>query len=148
MGVERFIEAQANTRSGYGTARAELLAGAKQTHWIWWVFPQLAGLGSSSVSVRYAIEDRAEALHYLRDPVLGGRLHEAVGIVRRQLEVGISLRALMGSPIDCSKLVSSLTLFATVGQTEESAAGLVAEAEAVLALAAAQGFPRCGFSGR
>lgn len=141
MGLERFLDAQAHPRSGYANARAELLAGAKQSHWIWWVFPQLSGLGSTSVSVKYALEDGDEALQYLRDPVLGPRLAEAVGIVRRQLEAGIPLRTFMGSPIDCSKLVSCLTLFAWAGRDE--APDLAGDAVEILRIAADQGFRRC-----
>lgn len=144
MGLERYLDAQAHPRSGFAIARAELLRGAKQSHWIWWVFPQLAGLGSSGVSVQYALKDGHEALQYLRDPVLGARLADAVSIVHRQLEAGIPLRTLMGSPIDCSKLVSCLTLFAKVGRDE--APDLTADAVEILRIAADQGFCGCAFT--
>lgn len=150
MGLERFLDAQANPRSGYANARAELLRGSKQSHWIWWVFPQLAGLGNSSVSVQYALEDSDEAVLYLREPVLGARLAESVGIVRRQCEAGIPLRTLMGSPIDCSKLVSCLTLFAGVGREDAAdlTVNLTVDAVEVLGIAAEQGFRRCAFTER
>lgn len=98
--------------------------------------------------MRYAIEDADEAIEYLRHPLLGPRLAEAIGIVRRQSGgiARIPLRTLMGSTIDCQKLVSCLTLFARVGREEAAAAALVADAEAVLGVAAAQGFPRCTVS--
>lgn len=147
MGLERYLEAQANPRSGYATAVAELRAGAKRGHWIWWVFPQIAGLGGSNVSTRYALEDTDEAREYLLDPVLGLRLAEAVGIVRGQCAC-IPLPTLMGSHIDCLKLVSCLTLFARIGRDVAETGSFVEDAEAILLVAAKEGFPRCQLSAR
>jgi uncharacterized protein (DUF1810 family) len=113
--LDRFKLAQAG-RGSFATAMAELRAGRKTTHWIWWVFPQLAGLGSSATSVRYALTGREEACAYLADDVLRARLVEAVQTVHEQL-LGPSkarLDGLMGSEIDALKLVSSMTLFAEV----------------------------------
>ena len=70
--LKRFHDAQANGE--YETALAEMSAGAKRSHWIWYVFPQLAGLGQSHMSQLYAIRDTREAKEYLKDPVLSARL--------------------------------------------------------------------------
>ena len=106
MSLDRFVEAQAGT---YDTALAELSAGRKRTHWMWFVFPQLAGLGSSPAARRYAIAGLAEARHYLAHPVLGPRLAEAA---RALLGVeGRSAGQILGHPDDL-KLRSSMTLFA------------------------------------
>jgi uncharacterized protein (DUF1810 family) len=97
---------------------AELRSGRKTTHWIWWVFPQLAGLGSSATSVRYALSDRDETHAYVADDVLRARLLEAVTTVHEQL-LGPPRRridGLMGSEVDALKLVSSMTLFAEVAR--------------------------------
>lgn len=105
-GLERFISVQAGS---YATALAELQAGAKRSHWMWFVFPQIAGLGQSAMARLYAIRDLEEARAYLAHPVLGARLRESVAAVaawagRRSPE------AIMGG-IDAVKLRSSLTLF-------------------------------------
>lgn len=107
-GLERFLEAQA---SCYPAALAELKAGRKRTHWMWFVFPQIAGLGSSPTSRHYAIRSRAEAEAYLAHPVLGPRLVECC---RALLELeGASASDVFGYPDDL-KLRSSMTLFAAV----------------------------------
>lgn len=104
--LSRFVEAQ---RSSYAAALGELRVGRKRTHWMWFVFPQLAGLGSSAMAQRYAIRSRAEAEAYLSHPVLGPRLRECVEAL---LGVeGRSAGQIMGSPDDV-KLRSSATLFA------------------------------------
>ncbi len=69
MSLERFHEAQARRSAGYDTALAEIRRGRKTSHWIWYIFPQLAGLGRSSMAENYAIRDLAEACEYLRDPL-------------------------------------------------------------------------------
>ena len=114
---------------------------------MWWIFPQAAGLGHSARASEFAIRDLEEARAFLAHPVLGPRLAEAVHVARAQA-ARVPLRTLVGGQIDCTKLVSSLTLFARVGRTETSAADLVVDAEAVLLIAAEQGFPRCAFSER
>jgi uncharacterized protein (DUF1810 family) len=107
-GLERFVEAQ---RSTYDQALAELVAGAKQSHWMWFVFPQVAGLGFSAMSQRYAIGSRAEAEAYLAHPVLGPRLIECTRLV---LAVeGRTINAILGAPDD-AKFRSSMTLFGAV----------------------------------
>jgi uncharacterized protein (DUF1810 family) len=141
----------AQDRGGsFSTAMAELRAGRKTTHWIWWVFPQVAGLGSSAVSVRYALAGRDEACAYLADGVLRARLVEAVTAVHEQL-LGPSKRRidrLMGSEIDALKLVSSMTLFSEVG-TETGVGALPGVdtlrrmVEEILAAARGAGYPAC-----
>jgi uncharacterized protein (DUF1810 family) len=104
----RFVAAQAGA---YAAALAELRAGRKRSHWMWFVFPQLAGLGSSAMARRYAIADVAEARAYLEHPVLGPRLVEcAEALLAAE---GRSARVIMGSPDDL-KLRSCATLFARV----------------------------------
>ncbi len=106
--LQRFVDAQ---KSVYETALGELRRGAKRTHWIWFIFPQLAGLGYSSMSQRYAIKSCEEALKYLQHSTLGPRLTECAEAV---LAVqGRSAAAIFGSPDDM-KLHSSMTLFANV----------------------------------
>jgi uncharacterized protein (DUF1810 family) len=104
--LERFVEAQAEV---YEQACAELRAGRKRSHWMWFVFPQIRGLGSSPMAVRYAVSSLEEARAYLDHAVLGPRLRECTGIV-----VGLQGRTvgeIFGYPDDL-KFHSSVTLFA------------------------------------
>jgi uncharacterized protein (DUF1810 family) len=118
----RFVAAQ--DRGGtYAAAAAELRAGCKRSHWMWFVFPQIAGLGQSPTSRRYAISSLAEARAYLAHPVLGPRLIESARIVR-DLE-GRSASDIFGG-IDAMKLRSSMTLFSRA-DPENSAFGEVLE---------------------
>jgi len=103
--LSRFHEAQA---TAWPTALAELKAGRKQSHWMWFVFPQIAGLGSSPMAVHYAIRSAAEARAYLADPVLGARLRE--GVAAALAHRGDRAEAILGG-IDALKFRSSLTLF-------------------------------------
>jgi uncharacterized protein (DUF1810 family) len=104
--LDRFVRAQAGV---YDAALAELRAGSKRTHWMWFVFPQIAGLGSSATAQRYAITSLDEARAYLAHPVLGPRLAEAAEAV---LAVeGRTAAQILGYP-DVLKLRSSMTLFA------------------------------------
>jgi uncharacterized protein (DUF1810 family) len=105
--LRRFVEAQDG--GVYERALAELRAGRKQTHWMWFIFPQLAGLGASAMAERYAIGSLEEARAYLAHPVLGPRLAACVAAVNAV--EGRTARELMGGPDDL-KLRSSLTLFA------------------------------------
>ncbi len=108
MNLDRFLDAQEGI---YPQALAELRAGRKRTHWMWFVFPQIAGLGHSSTAVYYAIADLAEARAYLAHPLLGARLAECAGAL---LGVrGRTAHEILGSPDDL-KLRSSMTLFAQV----------------------------------
>jgi uncharacterized protein (DUF1810 family) len=107
-GLERFVSAQ-NQAGTYATAVEELRAGRKRSHWMWFVFPQVAGLGQSSVSRTYAISSLDEARAYLAHPILGPRLIECAHILC-DLE-GRTAQDIFGG-IDAIKLRSSMTLFA------------------------------------
>ena len=114
MSLDRFLQAQ-ETHGSYERALAELKAGRKTGHWIWWVFPQLKGLGSSHNSTYYGLADEAEARAYLEHPILGARYRECVTIVHGHLcKGGRSPLELMGSEVDVMKLLSSLKLFLSV----------------------------------
>ena len=106
--LERFVGAQDPV---FRDVQGELARGRKQTHWMWFVFPQIAGLGFSTMSQRYAIGSRAEARAYLAHPVLGPRLIECTTLV---LAVeGRTINAILGAPDD-AKFRSSMTLFGAV----------------------------------
>jgi uncharacterized protein (DUF1810 family) len=104
--LQRFVDAQAPV---YDTVLAELRAGSKRSHWIWFIFPQLAGLGRSPTAARFAISSLAEAQAYLRHDVLGARLRECARLVNA-IE-GRSVDDIFGWP-DNLKVRSSMTLFA------------------------------------
>ncbi|HKO67365.1 MAG TPA: DUF1810 domain-containing protein [Burkholderiaceae bacterium] len=106
--LRRFVDAQHGI---YESALSEISQGQKSSHWMWFIFPQYAGLGSSSTSQRYAIKSVAEADAYLKHPVLGPRLLEC-GQALLRVE-GRSAQQIFGSPDDM-KLHSSATLFAHV----------------------------------
>ena len=107
-GLERFVQAQADS---YARALREIKSGRKTSHWMWYIFPQLSGLGHSQTARYYAIRDRAEAEAYLAHPVLGKRLLE---ISSELLKLESSdATAVMGWPDDL-KLKSSMTLFSLV----------------------------------
>lgn len=107
--LDRFVRAQDLT---WDDALAELRAGTKHGHWMWFVFPQLAGLGHSSTARHYAIADLDEARRYLAHPVLGPRLVEAAAALLAHRDH--PPEAILG-PIDAMKLRSSLTLFEAAG---------------------------------
>ena len=106
--LERFVTAQ-DSNGTYTSALAELRAGRKAGHWMWFVFPQVAGLGRSEMSRRYAIASLEEARAYLDHPILGERLERCVRIL-----VGLHGRTAdeIFGPVDAMKLRSSMTLFA------------------------------------
>jgi uncharacterized protein (DUF1810 family) len=104
--LKRFVDAQAAV---YGDVRAELAAGRKTSHWMWFVFPQLKGLGRSSMAQHYGIASKAEAQAYWAHPVLGPRLRECTELVLAH--GGLGAHALFGSPDDL-KFRSCMTLFA------------------------------------
>jgi len=106
--LQKFLDAQAQT---YPQALNEISNGRKQSHWMWFIFPQVQGLGHSPTAVRYAIEDLDEAGRYLAHPVLGKNL---VKISEQLMRLnGLSAHDIFGSPDDV-KLRSSMTLFANV----------------------------------
>jgi uncharacterized protein (DUF1810 family) len=106
--LNRFVEAQADM---YERALAELKRGDKRSHWMWFVFPQIDGLGWSSTAKFYAIKSIAEATAYLNHPVLGPRLNECANVLLRLK--GLSASEIFGFPDDL-KLRSCMTLFASV----------------------------------
>jgi uncharacterized protein (DUF1810 family) len=110
--LDRFLEAQAPV---YAQALGELRAGQKQSHWMWFIFPQVAGLGQSATSRAYAIQSLAEARAYLAHPVLGARLRECCQAVMNIR--GKSAENIFGA-IDAMKFRSCLTLFAEVDHGE------------------------------
>ena len=105
--LDRFVEAQDADRT-YDRALDELRAGRKRTHWMWFVFPQLDGLGTSAVAQRYGIRSLEEARAYLRHPILGPRLRSCTAAV---LALPDADPAPLLGPVDARKLRSSMTLF-------------------------------------
>jgi uncharacterized protein (DUF1810 family) len=106
--LQRFVDAQAPL---YQRVLAELRQGQKRSHWMWFIFPQLAGLGHSAMAQRFAIASRDEAAAYLAHGILGPRLSECTALVNA-IE-GRSIREILGSPDDL-KFCSSMTLFGAV----------------------------------
>ena len=143
-GLDRFLDAQDAPYAGYDAALAEMKQGRKRSHWIWYVFPQLAGLGQSEAARTYGIDGRREAVAYIHHPVLRERLIEIATAVEDQLDRGVDLAVLMGSEIDARKLVSSMTLFR--GVAERVDAELADVAGNILDQAAAQGYAACEFT--
>lgn len=111
--LQRFVDAQAQV---YAQVTAELRQGRKQSHWMWFIFPQIAGLGHSAMAQRFAIASRGEAAAYAAHDILGPRLKECTKLV---LAVpNLSIRQILGPPDDF-KFRSSMTLFeATTGNPE------------------------------
>jgi uncharacterized protein (DUF1810 family) len=148
-GVERFLKAQDGGE--FEAALAEITSGQKIGHWIWYVFPQLAGLGISQMSQLYGIRDRAEAVTYLRDSILRSRLEALTAAAAIQIRRGVSVKQLMGSAIDARKFVSSLTLFDAIARDliaggDEGVATFASDADDILDAAQAEGYPPCGFT--
>jgi uncharacterized protein (DUF1810 family) len=110
--LQRFVDAQEGI---YATALGELRAGHKRSHWMWFIFPQIEGLGHSEMARRYAIRSADEAAAYLAHPVLGKRLRECTSAVLMHDEVGID--EIFGHPDDL-KFHSCMTLFADVAPDE------------------------------
>ncbi len=111
--LKRFVEAQSHI---YERVVAEIRGGHKRSHWMWFVFPQLQGLGYSAMAKRYGITGLAEARAYLAHPVLGARLYECAAVLEG-IDPGESAADIFGST-DTMKLRSSLTLFAQVAGRE------------------------------
>ena len=110
--IERFVDAQAEV---FSQVLAELRAGRKRSHWMWFIFPQIAGLGSSDMAQYFAISGRAEALEYLAHPTLGPRLRECTELVNQA--PNCTVNEIFGYPDDL-KFRSSVTLFAAVAPGE------------------------------
>src|SRR5438876_110309 len=147
MSLERFHEAQAGRWVGYDTALAEIRAGGKRSHWIWYIFPQIEGLGRSSTARTYAVRDLGEACAYLRDAILRARYEEIVAAVSEQLVRGIRVEDLMGGRTDALKLVSSLTLFRAAAEQlareDPAFAPLAEHVAALLTQTSEQGYSAC-----
>lgn len=111
--LERFLDAQKND---YATALSEIKNGKKESHWMWYIFPQAMGLGYTSTSIHYSIKDLDEAKAYLDHPVLGKRLIEITNTALK-LETN-DARQVFGSP-DNLKLKSSMTLFSLVPDADK-----------------------------
>lgn len=150
MSLERFHQAQAGQWAGYTTALAEIRAGRKSSHWIWYIFPQIDGLGRSSTAREYALRDLDEACAYLRDPLLRARYEEIAGAVSEQLAQGVPVEDLMGGSTDALKLASSLTLFRAaatrLAESDASFTPLATRCDSILQQTAPQGFPPCAFT--
>jgi uncharacterized protein (DUF1810 family) len=109
--LDRFVTAQ-DSGGTYQRALGELRAGRKTSHWMWFIFPQVAGLGLSAMAQRFAVSGLAEARAYLGHPVLGPRLRECAGAL---IAVEDSTADRILGPVDAMKLRSSMTLFAAAG---------------------------------
>jgi uncharacterized protein (DUF1810 family) len=152
--LQRFKDAQDQKGAGFEAALDEIRGGAKRGHWIWYVFPQLAGLGHSTASRLYGIEGVSEAEEYLKDPLLRSRFVTIAAVVAEHVSPASArpLERLMGSSIDVAKLVSSVTLFGQLAKrlaASEGLAdyeGLARAAGEILAAAEAEGYPRCEFT--
>jgi uncharacterized protein (DUF1810 family) len=143
--LQRFVDAQASV---YPQVLAELRHGQKQTHWMWFIFPQLAGLGHSAMARRFALRSRDEAVAYLAHGILGARLRECTALVNT-IE-GRTIREIFGSPDD-QKFCSSMTLFAEAS-SDPAFSGALAKFcsradQRTLDLLASQD-PPVGFAGR
>lgn len=119
--LQRFLDAQAPV---YDEVCAELRAGRKTSHWMWFIFPQLRGLGHSSLAQHYGIAGRAEAQAYVQHPVLGARLKECMALLLAHRD--LNAEDIFGS-IDAMKLRSCATLFATVAPQEPVFAQVLAQ---------------------
>jgi uncharacterized protein (DUF1810 family) len=119
--LKRFVDAQAPV---YHSVVDELRGGRKRSHWMWFVFPQLRGLGSSPLAVHYGISSLDEARAYLRHNLLGPRLHECTRLVNEVQ--GRSIGEIFGSPDDL-KLCSSMTLFAHATDDNQDFVALLAK---------------------
>ena len=120
--LQRFLDAQAST---YTQARSELAAGEKRSHWMWFIFPQIQGLGSSSMAQRFAIHDLAETRAFLAHPILGSRLIDCATLVAGH--ANRSVDDIFGYP-DNLKFHSSMTLFAQAAEPSLPEAAIFTEA--------------------
>jgi len=152
MSLQRFHHAQASQWAGYDTALAEMRAGRKSSHWIWYIFPQIGGLGRSSTAREYALGGLADACAYLRDPLLRSRYEEIASAVAEHLSRGAPVEDLMGGSTDAHKLVSSVTLFrAAAAELAQDDGGsdftrLSDLCTSILERTSTQGYPPCEFT--
>ncbi|HEY7626502.1 MAG TPA: DUF1810 family protein, partial [Ilumatobacteraceae bacterium] len=137
--LDRFVVAQS---AAFDRALAEIEAGRKQSHWMWFMFPQVAGLGMSATSQRYAINSVEEAKAFAAHPLLGTNYRRLVDAVWEQVvQRGVAVHALFGSPDD-TKLVSSLTLFGGAVRDEAGEEDFVRQVDQLLGAARRQGLAR------
>jgi uncharacterized protein (DUF1810 family) len=152
MSLARFHEAQAGEWGGYATALAEMLAGRKDSHWIWYIFPQIDGLGRSSTARQFALRDLDEACEYLCDPLLCRHYEEMANAVAEHLSRGAPVEELMGGSTDSYKLVSSVTLFRAAAErlakegVSPDFSRIAERCEAILERTSTQGYPPCKFT--
>jgi uncharacterized protein (DUF1810 family) len=152
MSLERFHSAQSSQWAGYTSALSEMRAGRKSSHWIWYIFPQIGGLGRSSTAREYALRDLDEACAYLRDPQLRAHYEEITNAVADHISRGAPVEDLMGGATDAYKLVSSLTLFraaaSQLAQDDVDAyfARLTKICDDILQYTSTQGYPPCEFT--
>ncbi|HEU4690569.1 MAG TPA: DUF1810 family protein [Vicinamibacterales bacterium] len=152
--LQRFKDAQDQAVAGFESALSEMRSGAKRSHWIWYVFPQLSGLGQSAAALTYGLRDISEAREYLCDSLLRARLLLIASAVAEQIgpERKTSLPRLMGSTIDVTKLVSSMTLFGSLAKqlhAEEGGdeyAAIARVADEILSVAKTAGYSPCQFT--
>ena len=149
--LSRFHDAQDQPHAGHADALREMQEGAKRSHWIWYVLPQVSGLGLSDMAKAYGLRGAAEAEAYLRDPVLRSRLLAITSAIATHVvsPASTTLASLMGSEVDARKAVSSLTLFEHVAR-RMPAPDQVSEVKAIgetamgiLDAVASQGYARC-----
>ena len=139
------IDAQNNGfRHGvpYERAISELESGRKQTHWVWYVFPQWVGLGTSREVQRFGVPSIRAATEYLGHPTLRANFFRAISATRSHLERGIALARILGS-LDSKKFVSSLTLMEQAINQSDASDNLSAQMREILQIAQEQGFDRC-----
>ena len=146
MLLQRFIDAQEGDGT-YDNALAEIRAGRKQSHWIWYILPNLRGLGYSETARFYAIDGQAEAVAYYLHPLLGARLTEVAEAIVTALSAGQTLEGVFGD-IDAKKTISCMTLFDAIGTdtaVQDCADHLRFQtaAQRILTAGDAQGLPRC-----
>ena len=151
--LERFKDAQNDDFSGIAAALAEIDAGRKRGNWIWYVFPQLAGLGRSDMSQAYGIDGMREAVEYLRDDVLRARLLSVVSALAAQRRTGSTrLSDIMASRLDAAKVMSSMTLFGAVASRLHTEGGcadcgdIARDAEEILRWGEEEGLPPCEYT--
>lgn len=152
--LQRFKDAQDQPVAGFESALSEMRSGVKRSHWIWYVFPQLSGLGQSAAALTYGLRDIPEARDYLRDPLLRSRLLLIASVVAEKIgpQRKTPLPRLMGSTIDVTKLVSSMTLFESVAKRlhaeegDAEYAAIARVADEILSVAKTEGYPPCRFT--
>lgn len=119
--LRRFLDAQDPV---YETVLTELEAGRKRTHWMWFIFPQMRGLGHSATATHFGIRSRDEAVAYLEHPVLGARLRRCARLLT---SLGATSADLVLGPVDAVKLRSSMTLFAAVADDDRDFVAVLAQ---------------------